>query len=115
MQPRSDKLHNLGCVSPWTEDGFKELLKKYSICPPGTGQGYLGETLGMIALRAPRAPVTRPRLRGTPALRDDIRMAQIQGNKLVGYLDLALKQRGGTGNEGGDAISFALTYDAPPP
>jgi len=99
-----------------TDAEFMKLIKKYSICPPSEVGGYRGDDIGTIALKG-HATAGRNRLANT--IRGEaIRTAQVQGNKLVAYIELCLKQRGGlasTGPEGGDLISFNSTYTNPPP
>jgi len=99
-----------------TDAEFKKLLKKYSICPPSDVAGYRGDDVGTIGTMGNATP---GRNRLTNTIRGEaIRTAQVQGNKLVAYIELCLKARGtlaNTGNEGGDVISFNATYTNPPP
>jgi hypothetical protein len=96
-----------------TYDEFKKLLTRYAICPPNDIGGYRGDNLSTIRTQG-NAPQNSPRLAGTTRS-EDIRMGQVQGAKLVAYIDLRLTPRGGyavTGNEGGDRIYFDADYNA---
>lgn len=91
-----------------TEDDFMKLVKRYSICPPNEIGGYRGKDLGQITADD-NATEDILKLRGS-----DVRLARVEKDSKVGYIDLRLKPRGDftvTGNEGGDHIYFDATYD----
>lgn len=98
-----------------TYDQFKKLLSRYAICPPNDIGGYRGDDLSVTHTMG-NAPLNSPRMANTTRT-DDIRMAQVQGAKLVAYIRLKLMPRGGyltTGNEGGDRIHFDASYNPVP-
>lgn len=88
---------------------FMKLITKHCICPPNEIGGYRGKKLREIDTRTS----TDPRLQSRTDLHG-VRLARVEKNKKVGYVNLSLKPRGDytvTGNEGGDHIYFNASYD----
>jgi hypothetical protein len=118
---RPEGYHNGLLGSP---EGIMELLTKYAICPSNDVEGYRGSPLSPIATGRDMANLHPNRTALVGSSRDlevgstsVIKTAQVEndnnGHTLVAYIKLGVQQRGSwgvTGNEGGDRISFKMTY-----
>jgi hypothetical protein len=94
-----------------SEADFQKLLRKYAICPPNKVANFDGVNVGTAktGLTAPN----RAFLQGVN-LAQDIRLAQMDANHLVAYIDLRLgaRQEAATVHnlEGGDRVYFDASY-----